>query len=822
MKNRFVVTVCRLHVKDKNKLLIMGWFWENQMSDNRLTVLLDKKELSFVVEEKDLVIGEQKERDGMLITKQYYLWVNLPSNWKESKKLYVINTRKDKNDTCCMVTTEKLQHAGQKMPKHIDAGTLTDNGFSVSGWYIDYENVKMTFWDANGKNYPMYIKVRKRLDVARAYPEVQESEIVGFVATYKGEVPKKVRVHLESDTKKNDYVLTLKMSALRRKSIKLKRGYNKVKSYYHQFGAVSTVKKIYGKATKRDTISYQSWYKMQRPSRSVLSAQSKQVFPYMPKISIVVPLYKTPEKYLTAMIASIRGQSYLNWELCLSDGSGTNSPIKDVLQKYENEDKRIRVVYNEKPLKISDNTNEALKISTGEFIAFTDHDDMLAPNALFECIYELNRNKDIDIIYTDEDKIDMSGKEHFMPHFKTDFNIDMLRSTNYICHLFVVKRDIYKKVGMLNHEFDGAQDYDFVLRCIEKTGNIKHIPKILYHWRAHKDSTAENPESKMYAFEAGVRAVQAHYDRLRIQAKVSSTALNGIYRTKYILTEQPLVSIVIPNKDHIEDLDKCIKSLQNKNEYTNLEYIIVENNSKEERTFDFYKELEKNDPKARVIFWEGKGFNYPAINNFGKKQAKGNYILFLNNDTEILNKDCIEEMLGFCMRSDVGAVGARLFYEDETIQHAGVIVGLGGVAGHAFVGAGPGDPGYFGRIVMAQDYSAVTAACMMIKREVFEEVGGFDEEYAVAFNDVDLCMKIRKAGYLIVYNPYAKLKHYESKSRGYEDSDEKVERFHSEVRLFSSRWKEFLIKGDPYYNPNLTLDKNDFSLNVNMDKIGGQ
>ncbi len=416
----------------------------------------------------------------------------------------------------------------------------------------------------------------------------------------------------------------------------------------------------------------------------------------------------------------------------------------------------------------------------------------------------------------------MNGKEHFMPHFKPDFNLDMLRSVNYICHLFVVKREIFEKAGMLKQEFDGAQDYDFILRCTEKTDHIKHIPKILYHWRAHKDSTAENPDSKRYAFEAGKRAIEAHYSRVGIQAEVDATGIDGIYRTKYYLSERPLVSVVIPNKDHIGDLGKCIRSLQKNNSYDEMEFIIVENNSTEKETFAYYKELQENEPRAKVVTWEGKGFNYPSINNQGVKEAKGEYILFLNNDTEIINEDCISEMLGYCMRSDVGAVGARLYYEDGTIQHAGVIVGLGGIAGHAFVGYSYDDPGYFGRIMMAQDYSAVTAACMMVKRSVFEEVEGFDEGYAVAFNDIDLCLKIRRAGYLIVYNPYAELKHYESKSRGYEDTEEKVQRFNSEMERFEERWKAFLEQGDPFYSPNLTLDKNDFSLNVHMDKIGGQ
>lgn len=816
MKNRFAVTACRFHAKHKNKLLIMGWFWNNLKNDNKLYVLLDKKRLRVDIEERDMFMSELRSKDGKLITKQYYLWVDLPKDWKAAKKLRVINDYGTKRDVSCMLTIDRLKRIEGKLPKYIDKGIVTESGFSISGWYIDTDHVKIGFYDMDGKQYPVTMVSKRRSDVLRLYPEVEEEDVVGFTASYKGEVPKKVRVHLQSDSKKTDYVMPLRMSALEKKGAGLKKGFEKAKGYYHQYGAGSTIKKILGKITKRDNISYREWYKAQTPSKAALAEQKRKKFSYMPKISIVVPLYKTPENYLKEMIESVKEQTYSNWELCLSDGSGSDSPIKNLLKTYEKEDKRIKVVYHNKSLHISDNTNAALEISTGDYIAFADHDDLLAQNALYECVSELNKDQNIEILYTDEDKVDMKGKEHFMPHFKTDFNIDMLRSANYICHLFIVKREIYEKAGMLNHEFDGAQDYDFVLRCVEQTDNIRHIPKILYHWRAHKNSTAENPESKKYAFRAGAKAIQAHYDRTGIQAEVKMMPYDGLYRTRYILKDSPLVSVVIPNKDHTEDLDKCIRSLEEKNKYTNIEYIIVENNSTDPETFVYYEKLESKYPKAKVVKWDKEGFNYPLINNFGVEHANGDYILFLNNDTEILVEDCIEEMMGYCMREDVGAVGARLYYEDNTIQHAGVIVGLGGIAGHAFVGYDQDDPGYFRRIVTAQDYSAVTAACMLVKRKVFEEVGGFDEKFAVAFNDVDFCLKIRKAGYLIVYTPYAELKHYESKSRGYEDTDEKVRRFNSEIELFSKRWADFLEKGDPYYSPNLTLDKNDFSINVHM------
>ena len=358
-----------------------------------------------------------------------------------------------------------------------------------------------------------------------------------------------------------------------------------------------------------------------------------------------------------------------------------------------------------------------------------------------------------------------------------------------------------------------------MLRLSEATtpDNIYHIPRILYHWRMHELSTAENPESKMYAFEAGKRAVQAHYDRVGLAATVTMGEGLGLYRTQFEVQGEPLISILIPNKDHIDDLERCIHSIETKSSYTNYEYIIIENNSTEKETFEYYKKLEETNDKVRVVNWDGE-FNYSAINNYGATYAKGQYYLLLNNDTEIINSDCLKELLGYCQRKDVGAVGARLYYHDDTIQHAGVVVGAGGIAGHAFVQESRGSLGYFGRIVASQDLSAVTAACMMVKKSVYEEVGGLSENLKVAFNDIDFCLKIRKAGYLVVYNPYAELYHYESKSRGQEDSLEKMERFNNEIETFRMKWPEILENGDPYYNVNLSLMSTPYTIKPKVEK----
>ena len=570
-----------------------------------------------------------------------------------------------------------------------------------------------------------------------------------------------------------------------------------------------------------DDYDYAEWWNLTKPSEEELEAQKKETFEYMPKFSIVIPVYKTPEKFLKEMLDSIVEQTYANWELCIADGSPAGESVENVLKKYAEKDSRIRYKVLGENLGISGNTNAALEMAEGDFVVLADHDDRLTPNALFECAKKLNENRSCDVLYSDEDKLDMDGDELFDPHFKPDFNIDLLCSVNYICHLFVVSHDLAAQVGGFRQEYDGAQDYDFIFRCTEKAKEIRHIPKVLYHWRCHKDSTASNPESKLYAFDAGARAIMDHYKRVGIEAeRVEKGVDYGIYHSVYKIQGEPLVSIIIPNKDHSVDLDLCIRSIIERATYKNLEFIVVENNSTEQETFAYYEKIQKEFPQVKVVRWE-REFNYSAINNFGAAFAKGEYLMLLNNDTEIIASRLFEEMLGFCQRKEVGIVGARLLYEDDTIQHAGVVIGFGGVAGHTFIGLHEAENSYFHRAMCAQDYSAVTAACLMVKKSVFEEVGGLTEELAVAFNDVDFCLKVRAAGYLVVYAPYAVMHHYESKSRGLEDTPEKVARFNREWALVAKRWPDILQNGDPYYNPNLTLRKSDFSLrDLLKEKIG--
>lgn len=556
--------------------------------------------------------------------------------------------------------------------------------------------------------------------------------------------------------------------------------------------------------------SYSEWFEENKPTEKELAVQKGKTFAKSPLISIIVPTYKTPIPYLREMIDSVMNQTYPHWELCIADGSEGDQAVEAELEKYSTLDSRIKYKLLEKNLGISGNTNGALELATGEYIGLFDHDDILAPNALFEVVKAL-QEEDYDIIYTDEDKVDGDGKEHLDPNFKPDFSIDLFRSHNYITHFFVVKKSIVDEIGGFRKEFDGSQDYDLMFRCIEKAYHIKHIPMILYHWRVHMNSVAGDPSSKMYAYEAGKKAIEEHLKRVGIDAAVEHVGLWGMYHVKYKVHGNPLVSIVIPNKDHIDDLKKCIDSLYIINRYNNFEIVIVENNSENKATFEYYDAIQNEHDNIKVITWEG-GFNYSAINNYGVKETKGEYLLFLNNDTEVITPDAIEELLGCCMRDDVGAVGAKLLYEDDTVQHAGVVVGFGGYAGHVNTGINRNDYGYMVRARINCNYSAVTAACMMTKKSLFNKVGGFDEQFVVACNDVDYCLKLRELDKWIVFNAFSEWHHYESKSRGYENTKEKRKRFDGEVEKFQKKWKHVLEEGDPFYNKNFPITQAPFTL----------
>lgn len=678
---------------------------------------------------------------------------------------------------------------------HLDrVEILYDTMLEIQGWVVDQRgSVEVTVHQEDASLLDCRISRGRRPDVVerRNLDEEYKTQEIGFrISAALPEIKGgEIILHFCGDSVTKTY--TIDIEELRKQ--------NKPKGF---------LSRLFGKESVAEG-GYEAWLARHKVDKRTLRRQKHAAFAQKPLISIVIPLYCTPLPYLKELLESVRRQSYENWQLCLADGS-PDDKVKEFIEKHYGREKRIVYRKLEENGGISANTNEAVALAAGEYLMLCDHDDTLEPDALYEIVKAIN-DTSADVLYTDEDKVSMDGRHYFDPNFKPDFNLFRLRENNYICHIFVVKKSLTDETGLLRSEFDGAQDFDFILRCCEKAQKIMHIPKVLYHWRCHMDSTAADPSSKAYAYEAGRKAVREHYQRLGIDAKVEMTERPGWYRSHVKVQGNPLISVIIPNKDHTDDLELCLFSMTRKSTYRNYEILIVENNSEKEETFEYYRKLPDRYPKARVLTWE-KEFNYSAINNFAAKEAKGEYLLFLNNDVEILTPDWMEEMLQNCQQENVAAVGAKLYYPDDTIQHAGVVLGLGGIAGHIMCRASKEDPGYFGRMISVQEISAVTAACMMVKKSDFDAVGGLDETFQVAFNDIDLCMKFRAAGKKIIFTPYAELYHYESKSRGLEDTPEKQFRFDKEVKRFQEKWAQQLEMGDPYYSPNLSVTEGDCSL----------
>ncbi len=557
------------------------------------------------------------------------------------------------------------------------------------------------------------------------------------------------------------------------------------------------------------------------PTPEQTERQKNTKFDNMVKISILVPLYNTPINFLDEMLMSVVNQTYQNWELCLADGSDKEHDYVGIrCQEYLAKDKRIvykKLAVNEG---ISGNTNECYAMATGEYIGLFDHDDVLHPAALYEYVKVINE-QGADYIYCDETTFKGDSINNMITlHFKPDFAPDNLRANNYICHFSVFSRKLLEGTELFRSGFDGSQDHDMILRLTANAKKVVHVPKLLYYWRSHKASTASDISAKPYAIAAAKGAVADHLTRCGFKnfAIKSTRAFDTIFEIRYEIQSEDKISILIPNKDHIEDLRRCIDSIQARSTYENYEIVIIENNSENKETFDYYQTLEKQD-KITVVTYKGE-FNYSRINNFGAGYANGKYLLLLNNDTQVISMNWLEAMLMYAQRPDVGAVGAKLYYGDRTIQHAGVVVGLGEhrTAGHTHYKINYDNLGYMGKLCYAQNVSAITGACMMVKKSIYDALGGLDETFAVALNDVDFCLRIREKGYLNVFTPFAELYHFESASRGIDVVDEtKAKRYEEESALFRERWKELLAKGDPYYNRNFSLDHSDYSLRVDTN-----
>ncbi len=554
------------------------------------------------------------------------------------------------------------------------------------------------------------------------------------------------------------------------------------------------------------------------PTPEQRQEQQNAVFERMVKISILVPLYNTPLSFLDEMITSVQNQTYQNWELCLADGSDSEHGIVgERCQEYIAKDKRIVYKKLEKNKGIAGNTNECYSMATGAYIGLFDHDDVLHPSALYEYVRVINE-QGADYIYCDETTFKGDSINNMLTlHFKPDFAPDNLRANNYICHFSVFARELLEGTELFRSGFDGSQDHDMILRLTTNAKKVVHVPKLLYYWRSHKASVASGISAKPYAIAAAKGAVADHLTRCGFQNfEIKSTrAFDTIFEIKYEIKHEDKISILIPNKDHVGDLRRCIDSIKERSTYENYEIIVIENNSAEKETFDYYQTLSEKE-NITVVTYTG-AFNYAKINNFGAGFAKGAYLLLLNNDTQVISMNWLEAMLMYAQRPDVGAVGAKLYYGDRTIQHAGIVVGLGAhrTAGHTHYKINYDNLGYMGKLCYAQNVSAVTGACLMVKKDIYEALGGLDEAFRVALNDVDFCLRVREKGYLNVFTPFAELYHFESASRGMDVVDEeKARRYEEECALFRERWKELLAKGDPYYNPNFSLDHSDYALKI--------
>lgn len=570
------------------------------------------------------------------------------------------------------------------------------------------------------------------------------------------------------------------------------------------------------KYKQREKIAMKNHGTASFPDEARRKEEENYSFEKRPTISILVPLYNTPLNFLEDMIHSVEYQTYSGWELCLADGSDdAHSYVSEYCRKKADADKRIVYKKLEKNEGISGNTNKCYEMATGEYIALFDHDDILHPSVLFEYVKKINEC-DADYLYCDETTFSGSSIDNMLTmHFKPDYAPDNLRANNYICHFSCFKRSLLESTELFRTKFDGSQDHDMILRLTDKAKSIVHVPKLMYYWRSHAGSVASGIEAKSYAIEAARGAVA---DSLRTHGlknfRISSTrAFETIFKISYEIIGNPKISIVIPNKDHLHDLSRCISSIKEKSTYDNYEIIVVENNSETSEIFDYYKEIESEN--IRVVKYEG-GFNYSKICNFGEKYATGDYILLLNNDTQVITVNWIEELLMYAQREDVGAVGAKLFYENKTIQHAGVVIGLGAhrTAGHTHYGQSRENLGYMGRLCYAQNVTAVTGACLLVKKALYDELGGLDENFEVSLNDVDFCLRLREKGLLNVFTPFAELFHFESISRGLDDKGEKAERYNKESAAFREKWKTVLEAGDPYYNVNFSLDRSDYSLKI--------
>ena len=701
------------------------------------------------------------------------------------------------------------------MRYYLDEFKYDGSRIYVKGWagpeHLD-DTLIVRLFDEEGKEIPVDVRYSARPDVVRIMYKTEGNKNLGFSFYYDGPLMDRAELEFRAEETAIDHIrIPLRMN-------EAKQEYKRQRNFPHR---VKRFLKTRNKSEFRlnekylflndQDKKYAVFYERTLPDKKTLKTHEETTFGFSPLISVLVPVYKPDMRFLEEMITSVREQSYRYWELILAVGDPENAELQEYLKAAAKKDARIRPVFLEENGGISENTNAALHEAKGAYIALLDQDDLLHPDALFEMIKALNEDPDADLLYSDEDKLNIDTGLHFDPYFKPDFSPALLLSGNYICHLLVLSTSLALSVGGFRKICDGAQDHDLVLRASEQAKKIVHVPEVLYTWRVHAGSTAAGVGKKNYALEAGKRAVEEALSRRGFQAEaVPIDTLPGRFEPRIRLKEEPLVSVLIPNKDHIDLLAGCVESLLHVNLYKNIEILVVENNSADPETFHYYEKLEAEVPCVRVLRYEG-AFNYAAINNFAAGEARGEVLLLLNNDTEVISPDFLSGMLSYLQQEKTGVVGARLLYGDGTLQHAGILALTEGAAHHMYLGSAPSEQGYMGCIEEARNVSAVTGACLLIRKDLYLDLGGMDERFAVAYNDVDLCLRVLDRGLYVVYDAFAKLYHYESRSRGYEDSSEKRERQEKEAELLTEAHADRVGK-DPYYHPALAVHNGWYAL----------
>lgn len=804
--SRFVVREGHFHIADKDSYVLTGWFEGGSLPDGvpaqeLFTVYLDHEKLGIqVLCFEDESVRQKYAKFDMEVAKEYVIIAKLPGDLSGYRRLILCLADGRHVFERRVALLRKLQ--GQ-LNFRITSIQTAGAGCVVTGWAASQKPIKINVFDK--ANVPMKCEVSHfpKPDVVLEHREADTLYNSGFSVT----VPVTGRKKMVLQITNGEYSVMRTFSPVDKNRIRL---YIKKANYFLKRNGIK-------KACKRavnelyeligDTGNYMKWRKKNMPSQKELERQRHEQGTFCPCIYVITPYQDF--LHFTGAALSLKKQTYQNWKWVLACSQDEEEKLREKLRAQIPEEKLLIVSAQTKE-SFQHETARALQAAVLDmqphdgsqaWITFLSPSDTLEPDALYSCVKLFEKNPRMDMCYTDEDQISEDGRTYREPVFKSDFNIDMLRGMNYLGHLVLLRGELVKKLSPWNPSYGEDVSYDYYLRAVETAGCIGHLQRVLYHKR-------ENSRQSRYA---GDVVINAHYKRLGIPAVAKPSQTPGIYHTVYQWDETPLVSVNIPNKDHIDDLDTCVQSVLAKCTYPNYEIVIIENNSTQESTFAYYKKLQEQDKRIRVVYWK-EAFNYSKITNFGVAHSRGEYILLMNNDTEVINPDFMEEMLGYCMREDVGICGARLFYFDDTIQHAGVIVGLGGICGEAFQGFPKENGGYENRIFCPQDYSAVTAACLMTKKSVFEETGGMDEQLQVAYNDIDYCLKVRRTGRLVVYNPFAMLHHYEYKSRGAEDTAEKLARYQREVERFTTRYADMISAGDPYYNPNLTRRYQDFSL----------